>query len=126
MELMGKYLRYLKIFIYLKRGKFRERKISRFRDFFHNSRNLKTLEVSIREILFSRNPLNSSIREIKLSRNRIFFSNFSRFSKLASSKTVTRGWGWHSHKKTRSGKEKQTRLTCLISYLIRLVDLYDY
>ena len=53
------------------RGNFRERKISRFRDFFHNSRNWKTLQVSIREILYSRNPLNSSIREIKLSRNRV-------------------------------------------------------
>jgi hypothetical protein len=53
--------------VFLKIGEFHERKISRLRDFFHNSRNLKTLEVSIRENLFSRNPLNSSIREIKLS-----------------------------------------------------------
>jgi hypothetical protein len=63
----------------LKRGTFRERKISRFRDFFHNSRNLKTLKVSIREILFSRNPLNSSIREIKLSRNRFLLVIFPDF-----------------------------------------------
>ena len=63
----------------LKKGNFRERKVSRFRDFFRNSRNLKTLEVSIREILFSRNLINSSIREIKLSQNRLFLVIFPDF-----------------------------------------------
>ena len=70
-------LEYLNIFrvqlYYLIRGKFRERKISRFREFFNKSRNISLVTAPIREIKLSRNLLESSIREIKLSRNMFYF-----------------------------------------------------
>ena len=56
---------------YLRRGKFRERKISRFRDFLDNLQNLKMSYASIREIKFSRNCSILSIREIKFLQNSI-------------------------------------------------------
>ena len=51
----------------IKRGIFRESKISRFRDFFNNLQNLKMSYASIREIKFSRNCSFLGIREIKFS-----------------------------------------------------------
>ena len=53
----------------LRRGKFRERKISRFRNFFDNSRNLKLSYVSIRKIKFSRSCSILGILEIKKTTN---------------------------------------------------------